>query len=204
MECNFDKFSSRICEKGTTACTVVHEKEKYVPSNSNELLNCPFCGGEATTFKWEEWSDCKRSTEIYWGIGCSTSDCYGEQASDLAYFNYPHEAAESWNKRVRRVLPISDWIDIEERSPQVPVDKFGIRVLVATFDSTFAELNNGRGYDVQECGYGTVVSRNGTIQPYFAGCDPTKFYFYEIHSTEGLMPLGDPVTHWMYLPEPPN
>ena len=68
------------------------------PSDSNDLLDCPFCGRKATVFKQKErWTS--KTTVIYWGVGCTTQDCYGGQDSDLAYFESSHEAVKCWNKR---------------------------------------------------------------------------------------------------------
>jgi len=68
-------------------------------NNRNVILPCPFCGKEASTFEHKTYQDCSKSPLSYFGIGCKTENCYGEQDQDMAYFKSPHAAIKAWNKR---------------------------------------------------------------------------------------------------------
>jgi len=65
------------------------------------LLPCPFCGRRAYLFEVEDWPDCRREPEIYYGIGCKTKNCFCETDKDNAYHKTPEDAIKQWNKRVR-------------------------------------------------------------------------------------------------------
>ena len=81
-----------------------------------------------------------------------------------------------------------NWISVTDSLPSMPSDKCGITVLVAVYDSVYEEICPGRGYDVMTMMF-----------------DGTNFLEYIVGKNYGFyIPAGDPVTHWMYLPEPPN
>lgn len=97
------------------------------------------------------------------------------------------------------------WISVKDSLPEIPEGKYGISVLVAEYDPIYEECCPGRGYDVNNCLYALV---DYDKMPMFKGsifADGTPAFmtiFYGKESTWG--PVCDEVTHWMYLPEPPE
>lgn len=82
-----------------------------------------------------------------------------------------------------------NWNDVNEILPEVPTGKFGVGVIVAVYDSVYAEIS-GNGWDVYSISYGMV--------PW---SDDYAFYTYGDHE---ILPPGDPVKFWMYFPKPPE
>jgi hypothetical protein len=93
------------------------------------------------------------------------------------------------------------WIDVDDRLPIIPEGKYGIRVIVATFDPIYDEIS-GDGYEVYQASYsytkGRSMYKNSDLKEDFM----TLYIGGKAHSEYG--PIGDPVTHWMYLPKPPK
>ena len=89
-------------------------------------------------------------------------------------------------------MPEMNWISVEDRLPEIPKRKYGVAVLVATFDSVYAEINNGKGYEVYQVSYHITKSGEKDFETLYHG-----------HGGTSWGPVGDRVTHWMYLPEPP-
>lgn len=46
-----------------------------------------------------------------------------------------------------------NWIDVNDRLPEIPEGKHGVAVIVAAYDSVYAEIN-GNGYSVHDAHYG--------------------------------------------------
>ena len=82
-----------------------------------------------------------------------------------------------------------EWINVEDRLPVVPEEKYGITVLVAIFNSVYEEINPGHGYEITTMSFWNDV-----------------FYSLVIGGEEGSCWIPSPnlVTHWMPMPEPPN
>ena len=80
------------------------------------------------------------------------------------------------------------WVSVEERLPEIPKGKFGVSVIVAVFDSVYEEINPGYGTDVQH-----MIYDGEGFKGLLIGSD----CFDYTHTV-------DPVTHWMYEPDPPT
>lgn len=87
-----------------------------------------------------------------------------------------------------------EWIDVNERLPEIPEGQFGVSVIVAVYDSMYAEFSGADGYSV----YGAVYHTAERGEP--------DFEALYIGGKEGAEygPIIDDVTHWMYYPEPPK
>jgi hypothetical protein len=98
------------------------------------------------------------------------------------------------------------WISVKDRLPEIPKGKFGISVLVAVYDSTYAEVSGGHGYEVYGAHYGLYDDRHGKRSEHFKGFKEDRgFMTLGIGGKEGScwLPIFDEVTHWMPMPEPP-
>lgn len=91
------------------------------------------------------------------------------------------------------------WISVKDKLPEIPEGRYAVSVLVAEFDSTYEELNPGNGYSVYECSYG----RHGNNK-LFDESKENDFMTLYCGEEDCWGPTGDPVTHWMYLPDPPG
>jgi hypothetical protein len=80
-----------------------------------------------------------------------------------------------------------EWINVKYELPIIPKGQFSIQVIVATFDWIYEEINPGRGH--------------GVYQATFDG-EFKEWYHYGNGNTRSIN-VGDPVTHWMYLPSRP-
>ena len=85
------------------------------------------------------------------------------------------------------------WISVKERLPVIPPGKYGITVLVTTFDHIYEEINPGKGQSVETASYQILKGGVKDFQTLYVGGVEGSYFG----------PTGDPVTHWMYLPEPP-
>lgn len=94
-----------------------------------------------------------------------------------------------------------EWISVKDTLPEIPEGRYGIRVIVASFDHVYAEIS-GNGYDVFQASYGKIRDRKGNLYPEFAGSE-LELDFYQVTEI-GPYPIIDEVTHWMYMPEPPK
>lgn len=97
------------------------------------------------------------------------------------------------------------WISVNDELPVIPKGKYGISVIIATFDSCYEEMNPGNGYSVYPSIYGII---DYSRMPMFAGSifkDGTKWFLEEYESSNGIEYglVPDRITHWMYFPEPP-
>jgi len=83
------------------------------------------------------------------------------------------------------------WIRLIDEAPEIPKEKYGVPVLVASFDPCYDEINPGRGYSVKEANF-------------MLGPDWPVALFYEL-MTDGIwIVCCDEVTHWMYFPSAPE
>jgi hypothetical protein len=80
------------------------------------------------------------------------------------------------------------WISVKSQLPEVPESAFCVPVLVADF-------NNGDEYAVYEASYG-----------YLTEFKESKHFITQYHVADNayIDITVDTVTHWMYLPEPPE
>ena len=83
-----------------------------------------------------------------------------------------------------------EWISAKDRLPEIPEGRYGVTVLVTTFDSIFEEINPGCGQSVTTM---TFNKEHGDFGE-----------FFDLPEGPYWMPSGDPVTHWMPMPEPPE
>lgn len=58
---------------------------------SEKLLNCPFCGGEASVEEVDHYG------KTMFSCGCTTENCMGYQS--MAVFNRKKEVVQYWNTR---------------------------------------------------------------------------------------------------------
>ena len=66
----------------------------------NNLPNCPFCGQEVFLFKQEIYEYYRSGSDIYYGVGCETENCYC--GIDDPYHSTPEEAIEQWMQLKKR------------------------------------------------------------------------------------------------------
>lgn len=102
------------------------------------------------------------------------------------------------------------WIPVTESLPIIPKYRYGIRVLVCTFDPIYEELSPGNGLRVSEVTYAKLTDRDDKKIPTFEHSDK-DYDFMEldiIWSDNGKSldwgPLVDEVVCWQYLPEIPK
>lgn len=89
------------------------------------------------------------------------------------------------------------WISVKERLPEIPDGDNAISVIVAEYDPCY------EGYSVYECMYGNCPKAMGF--PAFKGFMQLMYGMSKNGVREQFWgPLFDEVTHWMYLPEPPE
>jgi hypothetical protein len=99
------------------------------------------------------------------------------------------------------------WISVKENLPKIPEGLYGISVLVATFDRHYDECCPGHGYSVHEVIYGSTRKRDGALTgPYLNSDLENDFMSLEpgFYDDTDWIPTSDPVTHWMYMPAPPE
>lgn len=104
----------------------------------------------------------------------------------------------------RLVIDNMKWISVKDRLPKIPKGQYGISVLVVTFDEIYDELSHGKGQDVSECTYGLLHDCHDRRFPMFKGNKKTEDFYCCYYPDGEPGPMGDPVTHWMYLPRPPK
>lgn len=75
--------------------------------NDRELLHCPFCGGEASTFHIPENTEAEMKAHPKWAwknpgmwlVGCDTYPCIGNINNCSVVFLDQRQAIEAWNRR---------------------------------------------------------------------------------------------------------
>lgn len=95
------------------------------------------------------------------------------------------------------------WISVDEALPVIPEGRYGVQVIVAMFDATYEEINPGHGYDVIQYSYHKTTGRDGKKHMGYEWCE-LDADFMEFGSDGYAYPSSDPITHWMYLPDPPK
>ena len=95
---------------------------------------------------------------------------------------------------------MGEWISVSERLPEIPKENFAVQVLATTFDSLYDSAGKRDGRDVSCFSYGPTKGP-GSFEGTTKELDFREYWFGE-HAELG--PVGDPVTHWMYLPPPPE
>jgi len=95
----------------------------------------------------------------------------------------------------------SGWIKISERLPVIPEGKYGVNVIIATWDGEYQE--------VYDCSFMKVTTRDGKyVDQMFEylpidGEDFGQMYLSGTGDT-GWVPIFEEITHWQYFPEAPG
>lgn len=90
------------------------------------------------------------------------------------------------------------WIRVIDELPVIPKDRYAVSIIGATFDPCFHDVC--REHDTFKAGYSVNRYVSWTIREEFSS-EPD---FYEPLSDDSWIPMCDPITHWMYLPKPPE
>ena len=92
-----------------------------------------------------------------------------------------------------------EWVSVRDRLPKIPKGDHAVRVLVASYDSAYESVCRGYGHSVHECMFGRW--RKSSLFKAARKNDFMELYY----GKEALWgPLMEPITHWMYLPDPPQ
>lgn len=91
------------------------------------------------------------------------------------------------------------WIKVEDALPIIPEGYYSVKVLVVTFDECYEELNPGKGHQVTDAMFGKWEKSE-----LFEASEKNDFMELYYGQTTFWGPVPDPVTHWMYLPDPPK
>ena len=83
-----------------------------------------------------------------------------------------------------------EWIRVKDELPKIPKGKYAVSVITAVHDSIYDELSPGNGTHVDNM----IWDGKDFLTLGIGNCEP-HYDFY---------PTWDPVTHWMYEPEPPK
>uniref|UniRef100_A0A6H1Z9R5 DUF551 domain-containing protein n=1 Tax=viral metagenome TaxID=1070528 RepID=A0A6H1Z9R5_9ZZZZ len=83
------------------------------------------------------------------------------------------------------------WINVNDKLPEIPTNKHSITVLIAKFDVVYNEMHPNKGYSVSTM----IFDKDGNF----------KDLAWDVRTgdTTWIVPCG-PITHWMYLPDPPD
>ena len=105
-----------------------------------------------------------------------------------------------------------NWKRVIDELPVIPEGRYGIQVLVAEFDACYDECINSQGfernaYSVHSVGYSIIDYKRmpmfeGSIYP--DGSETFTTMYIGAGKDAEFGPTGDIVTHWMYMPEPPE
>jgi hypothetical protein len=93
-----------------------------------------------------------------------------------------------------------EWISVKDELPKIPKGDYAVAVLVAKYDSFYESLYRGYGYSVRKGMFGKWKKGE-----FFKGT--RKNDFMELYHSKNSCcwgPTTDPITHWMYLPDPPQ
>ena len=98
---------------------------------------------------------------------------------------------------------MNNWISVKDELPKIPEGKYGISVIVATYDKQYAECCRDplKAWDVKEAQYGYIDDLK-----MFEGSTKEADFMCRWSSADDneLGPIGDPVYFWQYMPEAPN
>jgi len=87
----------------------------------------------------------------------------------------------------------SNWINVKDRLPEIKKGYHAVSVIVAEYDHCYP------GYTVHSCIYGKYIKNS--LFPKLEGMGFMTMYS-GCKSEWG--PCSDEVTHWMYMPDPPE
>ncbi len=99
-----------------------------------------------------------------------------------------------------------DWTNVEDALPKIPEGMYGVSVLVACFDKTLEEISPGEGHYVTDAVYSSVYDREGNRNSWYENSSIEVDFMTTYYASGGDTswgPMGDPVTHWAYIPKPP-
>ena len=100
------------------------------------------------------------------------------------------------------------WISVNDRLPVIPKDKYGIGILVVQFDHVYEEMSPGNGQTVTANMYSYLTDRKDRpINDNFADAKVgDKDFITLTYGPSGVewFPCVDDITHWMYMPLPPE
>lgn len=100
-----------------------------------------------------------------------------------------------------KLIENDNWVDINERLPEIPEGKYGVPVVIATWDGEYQEVTT--------CNYGKVTNRDDEyIDPTFEHLPIDSLEFMQMYISMkgpyGWMPIMDEITHWRYYPKAPK
>jgi len=90
-------------------------------------------------------------------------------------------------QRMYKHLTTTSWISVDDELPELPIGRHSIPVLVIMVDPVFEEMHPGGGATTELCLF-----------------DGKQFLELGTNGNCGwkFLPTSDPITHWMYKPEP--
>ena len=91
-------------------------------------------------------------------------------------------------KMKKMKIPFDCWINVDEALPKIPEGQHAVSVIVSVHDPEYENIRPGRGSHTGHCSYN---EERGFMTIGYGGKGQWDFY-----------PMIDPVTHWMYEPEP--
>jgi len=96
------------------------------------------------------------------------------------------------------------WYDVDEKLPTIPKGKYGISVLVITFDPVFNECKPGFGCEVYEMSYAATAKRSGEIlKPWIdtnLDFDFMMISHNKLYEDSIWVPSSDRIIYWAYMP----
>jgi hypothetical protein len=122
---------------------------------------------------------------------------------------HPIDRAE--NKVLGDILERIDMVSLVEwktpdEKPEIPEGRYGVSVLIITYDSTYDELSPGNGWDVHNGVYGSTRGRDGVKRGMYYNSD-REFDFMELYVGKyygEYGPVCDEIKYWAYVPKMVN
>lgn len=148
--------------------------------------------------------------ENHWHFGClhkawpqNTNDfcpfveCGGDPSKCEIPSNFLKNMIEDKESEMNK------WISVKERLPIIPKGKYGVQVLIAEYDSLYAELCNDlkKGWNVKEVTFGKC---DGLPMYKLSNLKEDFLERWDNGVNSQLGPVSNPVLYWMPLPEPPE